>query len=150
MKRIPVLVMATAISAAVLFTGCGSNGNEIPADENASYEGTYIESTAGKGTITITKDGDLYMIAVEWKNGAAELDEWTFAGKFDDDAVLEYSNCLKVVTEFDENGGGDPKEAYSVGTGTLQYSDGSLVWIDDQENVADGCIFVKAEDEEER
>ena len=58
-------------------------------------------------------------------------------------ASLEYFNCLKVVTTFDEEGNENPVEAYNTGTGKLQFSENQLTWSDDQENIAAGCVFAK-------
>lgn len=163
MKKLSIFATAVLVGVS-MFTGCGKTTDSAPvtptteevvertteADETTQatettgtdYEGTYVESVAGKGTIKVTKDGDLYMISVEWANGAAEVDEWTFSGEINND-VLEYSNCLKVITTFDESGEGTPKEAYNTGTGKLSFADGYLTWVDDQEDVAKDCKFIK-------
>ena len=108
------------------------------AEDKLTYEGTYVETTAGRGSITIKKDdsSDLLLVTVDWANGANENISWTFSGQFNDNAELEYSNCLKTTTTYaDENDTtGTTVENYNTGTGKLIFSDGTMKWQDDQDD----------------
>ena len=57
-------------------------------------------------------------MTVDWAGSAFEHSEWTFSGQFDENGVLEYYNCLKIDTVYDETeDDGIPKEVYEGGTG---------------------------------
>ena len=117
------------------------------AEDKLTYEGTYVETTAGRGSITIKKDdsSDLLLVTVDWANGANENISWTFSGQFNDNAELEYSNCLKTTTTYaDENDTtGTTVENYNTGTGKLIFSDGTMKWQDDQDDAGKDCEFAK-------
>lgn len=112
------------------------------ADSDDPYVGTYFEEHAGRGTITVEKDetSDLYLVSVAWPSSAAEVSEWTFSGEIDADGTLEYYNCLMVTMKDGE----DPIEDYESGTGRLMFGEDGLTWEDDQDNVADDALFVRA------
>ena len=117
---------------------------ELPAAGDASsYMGTYAESAAGRGTMSVTGDPSFAYVTVTWAGSAWESSEWTFSGPIDGRGILEYSNCLKTVTTFDENGEGFPVLDYNYGTGYIRFTDSGVIWSDDQEHVADGTTFVK-------
>ncbi len=105
------------------------------------YAGTYVENVAGRGVISISGDVNYSYVTVSWSSSANETAEWTFSGVFNGRGVLEYSNCLKTVTTYDENGEGYPVLDYNYGTGYIQIDDYGLTWSDDQENIADGAYF---------
>ncbi len=117
------------------------------AEDKLTYEGTYAETKTGRGAITIEKDdsSDLLFVTVDWANGAMEDVTWTFSGQFNDNAEMEYSNCLKTTTTFaDENDTtGTTVEDYKAGTGKLIFSDGTMKWQDDQDDAGKDCEFAK-------
>ena len=117
------------------------NGAQTP--DGDLFLGTFVEPTAGRGVMDITTDGDLYYVTVSWSNGAYENDEWTFSGYFDARGNMQYSNCLKVVTTFDEEGNATPQEVYNSGTGYIKIDDYGVTWSDDQGDVPDGTYFAR-------
>jgi len=121
--------------------------NEISLE---GYAGTYYEQTAGRGSITFSVDASLYgYFHVKWSSSANETAEWDFSGAFKDDiGGIPYTNGIKNIYKYDENGNETVEEVYSNGTGTIIFehrSDDSfaLYWYDDMENIADGCVFVR-------
>lgn len=114
-------------------------GGEYVKPEN----GLYVESNAGRGQMTVTDEGDSFCIEVNWSGSAAESARWLFHGTFDESGVLTYSDCYKEHHVFDEDGNETVETEYTDGSGKLTYSNGSFTWVDDQENIAEGCTFIK-------
>ena len=109
---------------------------------NDVYSGTYVENIAGRGVVSINgTPGSTYYVTITWPGSAFEEAEWTFSGEFDGRGVLEYSNCSKVVTTYDEDGIGHPQEEYSGGSGYIQMNDEGLTWTDSQEGVGADSQF---------
>ena len=110
---------------------------------NVDFNGTYVESVAGRGVMTVTMEGDSYCVEINWGSSAAESSRWLFHGNFDANGVMTYTDCYKQNITFDEEGNDTTEEQYTGGSGSITYKDGKITWKDDQENVADGCEFVK-------
>ncbi len=107
------------------------------------YSGTYVETVAGKGTITITGGPSNYMVEVRWPGSAFESATWTFSGSFSDTGVLTYNNCTKVTTSYDTSGAATVTTNYTGGTGSLTKVIAGLTWQDNQENIAADSTFAK-------
>ena len=129
--------------------------DENKKDDNNSvtsgYEGTYVESVAGRGMMDIRKESDnSYLITVNWSASYNTVANWTMHGTFDDNGVLNYTDCTKLITVYDEsgnpttdeNGNQTPVIEYENGKGTLTFSFGEITWDDQNEHIADGCTFV--------
>ena len=113
---------------------------------DGSYIGTYVEDIAGAATITIGGTPDIYRVSVSWPNGYAQRYSWFFTGHFDANGVLEYSDCIKTITNFDVNGTGTDTTEYTNGTGKLEATgDGMLYWTDNMEENPDRGRFVKVD-----
>ena len=117
-----------------------SSGTDL---SNVDFNGDYVESVAGRGVMTITMEGDSYCVEINWSSSAAEKSRWLFHGNFDANGVMTYTDCYKQNITFDEEGNDTTVEQYTGGSGSITYKDGKITWQDDQENVADGCEFVK-------
>jgi len=113
-------------------------------DTGIGYAGIYIESLAGRASITLVKEtSGVYSVEIMWPNSAAEMVLWRFHGSFDDNAVLTYHDCVRMTTIFDENGNGDTVTNYENGSGRLYFADGAMHWDDAQEHVANDSLFYK-------
>ena len=124
------------------FAACGGEtGDNGGSEEPASYAGTYVETVAGRGVITIEEFDGKYDVVIEWPNSASEVIYWNFSGDFDENGVLEYNDCQKLLTTYKEDGSNDTLSDYADGTGRLRMTDEGLLWEDDQENVAEGSVF---------
>ena len=106
------------------------------------YTGTYVETQAGRGVIIINKVGDVYSVVVSWSDSAYESFEWIFSGNFDENGVLEYTDCIKkdIVYEVEEEG--TVSKVYENGTGRLRLTNDGVIWEDDIEHVADDANFM--------
>ena len=107
------------------------------------YSGTYVETIAGRGVITITGGPTTYMVEIRWPGSAFESATWTFSGSFSDTGVLTYNNCTKVTTTYDESGAATVTTNYTGGTGTLTKVIAGLTWQDNVENAGNGNTFAK-------
>ncbi len=108
------------------------------------YTGNYVETIAQRGTINLTRtSGNSYSIFVYWSSSAFEHCEWTFTGTFNENGVLNYTDCVKTTITFDEDQNESTVTNYTEGTGALTMTDEGLIWQDNVENCADGAIFAK-------
>ena len=139
MKKIIAAVLCIAMVFA--FAACGDKP-EQGGNTNVSYEGTYVESVAHRGVITIEKYEGTYDVVVEWPGSAFETAYWNFSGDFDEDGVLEYTDCQKLITTYHEDGSNDTISEYADGTGRIKMTEDGIVWEDDQENIAAEAVFV--------
>ena len=100
MKTIKKIVLFALVSL-MLFSvvACGTSEKET-----VDYSGEYVETNAGRGTITVTKKDDGYDVWIRWPNSAEEVYNWNFSGTFDDNGVMQYTGCKKTIITFDENG----------------------------------------------
>ncbi len=137
MKKIIAVIMCIAMVFA--FAACGGDNNG--SGSTVSYDGTYVETVAGRGVITIETYEGKCDVVVEWPNSAAEVCYWNFSGNFDENGVLEYSDCQKLVSTFSEDGTEETLSEYADGTGRLKMTEDGIVWEDDQENIAEGSVF---------
>lgn len=121
--------------------------NEI---EVSAYTGTYYEETAGRGSIVFTVDASLgCYFSVQWASSASETALWEFSGFYDYQShSISYSNCVKTVKKFAEDGTETDETVYSNGTGTITIDDRgngnvALYWYDNMENIADNTSFIR-------
>ncbi len=118
------------------------------ADEDI-FAGTYTESIAGRGVVTVTNSGDnIYSVHVRWSSSAYEHAEWDFSGEWNGRAVLFYENCTKTVYTYDEDGNETSEVEYTEGTGYIQLANKdadtiAMFWHDDVEDVAADSEFIK-------
>lgn len=108
----------------------------------AALQGAWEDSTSGRCYMSITHiKGDEIKVQVNWADGAATDNVWTFSGRWDKaQQKLAYTNGTRVRVE---DSGGPIKETrlWSKGTGTLQWQGGALYWHDAKEQVCKDCIF---------
>ena len=56
---------------------------------------------------------------------------------------MEYNNCTKSITKYNEAGAAARTINYQNGTGWLYYVNGALYWYDNQENAGNGFYFTR-------
>lgn len=103
------------------------------------YTGTFTESVASRGTITISGSPSLYDVVVDWYEGTTEY-LTTFSGTFSDTGVMSYNNGVLTV-RFDD---GSHELRYTDGTGKLAYVDSGVAgvyWTDDQSEYNENNTF---------
>ena len=113
------------------------------------YDGTYIEQSVGRAVITLSVDPSKQCwFHVRWPSSAAEFAEWDINCYYDDNGAFPYENGVKTVTTYDENGNETVTEENTKCAGCFildQAEDGTyaLRWNEENEKIADGCVFVK-------
>lgn len=110
---------------------------------SAIYNGLYVESIAKRATMSISGGPEVFNVSITWPNGYAESSSWTFSGSFNGRAVLNYSNCTKTTTTYDNAGNPTVVTDYTSGTGYIQLSDAGAVWVDNVANAGNGATFIK-------
>ena len=120
-------------------------GTVIVAQNTSSgYTGTYVESTAGRGTMEITGSPSLYNVHVRWSDGASAYAEWTFSGTFSDTGILSYNDAIMTRYDMSNN---TSRIIFRNGSGTLAYIDSGLYgvyWTEFRSDAsADNTFFQK-------
>ena len=134
---------AATTEATTAATEATTEATTAAASSNVDYNGTYAESHAGRGVITVTAEGDCYCVEINWSGSASEKARWLFHGNFDANGYMSYTDCYKQHYVYDESGEATITEEYTNGSGSIQCTNGSITWADAQEDVANGCGFVK-------
>ena len=121
------------------------SGTVIVAQNTSSgYTGTYVESTAGRGTMEITGSPSLYNVHVRWSDGASAYAEWTFSGTFSDTGILSYNDAIMTRYDMSNN---TSRIIFRNGSGTLAYIDSGLYgvyWTEFRSDAsADNTFFQK-------
>ena len=124
-------------------TEAATEATTAAASSNVNYNGTYTESAAGRGVMTVTAEGDCYCVEINWSGSASEKARWLFHGNFDANGYMSYTDCYKQNYVYDESGEATITEEYTNGSGSIQCTNGSITWADAQEDIANGCVFVK-------
>ena len=79
MKTMKKIVLFALVSL-MLFSVVACNSSK---KEAVDYSGEYVETIAGRATVTVTKKDAGYDVWVRWPNGAEEVYNWNFSGTFD-------------------------------------------------------------------
>ena len=123
------------------------DGKWVKDAKFTDFSGTYTESIAGRGVITIKNVYDMnYSIEVKWSGSASDLAEWKMNGTFDSNGNMTYKDCTKTLYTYASDGSSTSKTIYSDGTGTIKIADGKLSWDDKKEGIAKDSTFVKQEE----
>ena len=102
-------------------------GTVIVAQNTSSgYTGTYVEGTAGRGTMEITGSPSLYNVHVRWSGSASSYAEWTFSGTFSDTGILSYNDAVMTEVDLSTN---TSRIVFRNGSGTLSYIDSGLYGV---------------------
>jgi hypothetical protein len=116
------------------------------------YAGSYVEETAGRGMMDITRNSDgTYSVEVNWASNASEKNIWNFTGEFNGRGVMNYTNCRKTTVAYNADGSYacdsyglmTPYTTYTMGSGYIEFKDeGVLEWHDDMGDILPGTRFV--------
>ena len=139
-----ITVQGSAVAQNVAPNQPAANGTVIVVQNNSDYTGTYVESIAGRGTMTITGGPSRYNVSVRWSNSASEYAEWTFSGVFSDTGILSYNDAVMSIVDASTN---TRTIQFQNGSGTLAYIDSGLYgvyWTENRANAsADNTFFQK-------
>ena len=109
----------------------------------AALQGAWDDKVSGRCHMSIVRTrGDEVEVRVNWADGAAVDNVWTFSGRWDKaQQQLAYTDGLRVRRESQDGGKTTETVQWSGGTGTLRYEGGALYWHDAKEQVCKECIF---------
>lgn len=115
--------------------------------EAAALQGAWEDKTSGRCHMSITHvKGDEIKVQVNWADGAATDNVWTFSGVWNKARQqLAYTDGMRVRTE---DNGDAVKETrlWNEGAGALQWKGGALYWHDGKEQICKDCIFQRSSD----
>lgn len=118
------------------------------------YVGEYYEEVAGRAVMTISQEeGYTYLVTISWPDGYGTVYDYAIHGEFSGKAVMEYTNGVKSITIYDENGEPTVNEdgvptpliEYENGTGTIRATDLGIVWSENTDEGVWESTFHKAE-----
>ena len=129
------------------------NKSEIKAVSvnSSEFVGSYVEQSQGVANLDISDNGDgTYAIHIDWAVNANEENVWEMTGNFDGKGTLNYFNCKKSTSAYDQYGnytiGVDgiqtPFTTYSAGSGSLTMTSYGIVWTDNMGDIFAGTTFV--------
>lgn len=109
--------------------------------EGDAYAGSYYEESAGRGTMTVTRNSDnTYSVEISWPSSASETNYWNLTGSIDNKGNLNYTNCRKTAKVINT---GDSYTVYSAGSGSLKFGNcGVVTWTDNMGDILPGTRFV--------
>ena len=109
-----------------------------------ALEGAYQDEAGMRASMDIYAYGDdAGMVSVSWANSADETVAWTFYCEMSEDGgSFYYSDGMKDILHFDENGEMTDEPVYEDGTGSFVIYNNHIDWIDDKEDAGNGCRFV--------
>lgn len=110
-------------------------------EKGSDYDGTYIETSVGRGTISIETTGGVSTVEISWASSVFEVNTWTFTGTFDENGTLKYDDCKKDITIYTSETEYTSNNDYSNGEGSITIKDGVLTWDDEEENTAADTTF---------
>ena len=125
-----------------------SNGDIKGSDEDfqnptMNFVGPYVADSAEMEVSASGKSDAEFKVS--WGEEDSAVSVWTMSGELDADTfTVEYENCEKKNYEYNEDGSVASETAvYDDGTGRIIFNpqDGTLVWEDEKEHVADALIF---------
>lgn len=80
---------------------------------------------------------------IKWGSSAIETSVWEMSGEYDPETgVAAYSDCVNAIVSVGEDGSEIKTVNYENGAGRFRFGNGTLMWEDDQEQIADGMEFV--------
>lgn len=112
----------------------------------ARIEGNYADTVSGRAYGTLENYGDCVQIYIHWADSASVDVFWSMTAKLGEtDGLLNYNDCVKIITEYDENGeivSTTPEQIDPSGYFSIDEND-ALHWDGAAEENCRSCIFEK-------
>ncbi|MBQ9493128.1 MAG: hypothetical protein IJR54_05265 [Oscillibacter sp.] len=110
-----------------------------------AFTGTWVEETAGRGTLTFSPllvPGRL-RVEANWPNSSSETVTWEMTARLTDENTFRYENGARMVMQFDETGEGYVTEESQEQSGYFYLNNaGQLCWHDDQAEGTGDSVFI--------
>ena len=122
-----------------------------PVDEMAllgytpdSFIGIWVEKTAGRGNIEVTRISDgQYRVQINWSTRADEMAVWLMTAVPAGSNVLQYNDCTHSILTLREDDTGTESVVYENGTGEfILLSTNELMWQDETGHAGDDTLFI--------
>lgn len=103
---------------------------------DSPYIGNWYERISGRGRMEVTYCDNCFYFDVIWAESSTKCFNWSFNGKENEAGIICYSEGIKRVVKFDDNG----KETITVlseeekGSVEVLYDD-TLVWYENNETI---------------
>lgn len=112
--------------------------------EAADYLGVW---GVGRCSAVISREGDGYLVEIQWASSAAEGSRWTYHCTYDNDAGILFSNSRSNGTRTDyvytEDGSLTNKEIYNDGSAIFILRNGTLTWQNQKEDSVEDLEFLR-------
>ena len=95
-----------------------------------NYSGIYYDTVAGHATIEVFTNPSFVSISCFWPNGYGERYEWYITGTIDANGVMDYSDAVRYIVRFDENGNQVSSEVLQGCSGRMVFTDNGVYWTD--------------------
>ena len=119
--------------------GYAGTGLGIKADD---YVGIW---SCGRCNAVISREGDGYLVEIQWASSAAEGSRWVYHCTYDNYAAILFSNGNGTRTDYvySEEGVSRDTMAYNDGRALFVLRVGKMIWQDKKENTDNGVEFIK-------
>jgi len=119
--------------------GYAGTGFGIKADD---YMGIW---SCGRCNAVISREGDGYLVEIQWASSAAEGSRWVYHCTYDNYAAILFSNGNGTRTDYvySEEGVSRDTMAYNDGRALFVLRAGKMIWQDKKENTDNGVEFIK-------
>jgi hypothetical protein len=148
-KKQWLVLLACLLTLTLVLCACGKTEGEGVDPNQAAFraqdlEGLYVEEIAHRGTMILkAKDDQTLDIDVRWPGSAFEAYGWHMTAAFDAEKnALVYSDCVKTLATYDEQGRETSEVVYTNGTGSLALADRKLTWTEDNAPEPNPSSFV--------
>ncbi len=131
---------------AMRFVRGWENDYHVTSDgvEAADYLGVW---GAGRCSAVISREGDGYLVEIQWASSATEGSRWTYHCTYDNDAAILFSNSRSNGTRTDyaytADGSLTNKEIYNDGSAIFILRNGTLTWQNQKEDSIGDMEFIR-------
>ena len=101
----------------------GSTGSTSAASGANAYGGfsdIYVDEY-NEMNMVIEGDSNWYDVTITWPYSSEKIITWKFGGTFNDNGVMRYDNCTKILYEYDDQDSEKESYQYDGGSGELEF-----------------------------
>ena len=130
--------------AMLILSGCTKQEDKksetAPVPEEAL--GNYYEKIAGRGMLSLDKDG---LVTIDWSSSAFERAHWELKGEYDPESKrLNYKDGLMTIQTYTDETNYTEEQQYNDGTGYFTFEENAILWHNDKKDNGDGEVeFVR-------
>ena len=151
-RRTGWLLLAAALSLALLLAGCEQSGKEEEtagaASDGSGFVGTWV---CGRATLEISPEDEGYKCLITWGGSVSEAAQWLYSCLYDSETntLKDDGAGVKTLLVYDENGLVSSEDVYTDGAARFSLNeDGTLAWEDLKEDAGKDMAFERVEYED--